>query len=87
MSDPSSEQTERIRALVTRVILESTGQAVDPGPDDPLIQQGWLDSLSMVNLVLALQSEFACTLDVTDMSEENFGTVARITTLVETRTL
>ena len=49
----------RIATLVARVILESTGQQLTLTGSDPLISSGCLDSMSMVSLVIALQSEFS----------------------------
>ncbi len=76
-SDPSAD-LGRLTALVTKVILESTGRKVTPRPADRLIEGGLLDSLSMVNLVIALQSEFAVQLEVADLNEENFGSIEAI---------
>lgn len=76
---------DRITDLVTRAIDESTGRTVSLAPDDPLISSGYLDSMSMVNLVIAMQSELAITLDVADMSADNFATIRSIVKLVETR--
>ncbi len=76
---------DRISTLVTRVILDNTGREVTPAPDDSLIQSGHLDSMTMVNLVIAIQSEFGVVLDMTDMSVENFDSVTRIANLVSSR--
>ncbi len=71
--------------LINRVILESTGREVDVQPDDRIIESGLLDSLSMVNLVMALQAEFDVTLDINDMDEANFGSPAALTELIVAR--
>ncbi|MCA8958035.1 MAG: acyl carrier protein [Planctomycetes bacterium] len=73
----------RIVSLVARTVLECTGRAVEPGPDAPLIQGGFLDSLTLVSLVIALQREFGIRLDLADMRAENFADVLAITALVE----
>ena len=73
---------QQIIVLVTRVILESTGREVEVSPDDRLIDDGLLDSLSMVNLVMALQAEFDVNLDINDINEVGFGSAAAITELV-----
>jgi acyl carrier protein len=79
---PDPELLDQVTRIVSRVILESTGRSVLPEPDDRLLEKGWLDSLSIVNLVLALQLEMQVTLEVTDLSELNFGSVRAITSLV-----
>ncbi len=85
LEQPPLFMQTRVSTLVTRVLLESTGQELNPGPQDLLITSGFLDSMSMVNLVIALQGEFGVMLDMGDMSVENFDTVESITKLVESR--
>lgn len=75
----------RISELVTRVILESTGRDLTLGVEEPLISSGFLDSMSMVNLVIAMQSELGVELDVTHMNAENFESIRAIAELVEAR--
>ena len=72
----------RISKLVTRVILESTGRDLTLEVDEPLISSGHLDSMSMVSLVIAMQSELGVELDVTHMNAENFESIRAITELV-----
>jgi acyl carrier protein len=79
------EFQQRISEVVSRVLLESTGQDLTLTPDQPLIQSGILDSLSMVQLVIALQAEFAVHLDMMDLNEENFADVQSICSLVQSR--
>ena len=76
----------RIRELVATVVRENTGHRISPGAEDPLISAGYLDSMSLVGLVIALQREFDLELEVDDMSAENFETVRAICTLVASRT-
>lgn len=80
-----SPMLDRLTKLVSRVIQESTGRKVDPKPDAPLIASGILDSLSMVNLVIALQGEFAVELDTSDLNEQSFGSVRAIHDLLQSR--
>lgn len=76
---------DRLTKLVSRVIHESTGRVVNPKPDDALIASGVLDSLSMVNLVIALQGEFSVELDTGDLNEQSFGSVRAIAGLLAGR--
>jgi len=73
--------------LVTQTIEETTGRHVSVGEEDPLIQGGFLDSLSMVNLVLALQVTYGIVIDLMEIDENNFGSIANLAALVERRTL
>lgn len=75
----------RIADLVARIIVESTGRTLALSPDDPLVSSGYLDSMCMVNLVIAMQSELGVDLDVADMSIDNFETVRAMTALLEQR--
>jgi acyl carrier protein len=81
----AAELTDQITDIVSRVILESSGRILRPAPEDRLIEKGYLDSLSMVNLVLALQLDLGVQLEINDLNEETFGSVAAITRLVEAR--
>lgn len=76
---------DRLTKLVSRVIQESTGRVVQPKPDDALITSGTLDSLSMVNLVIALQGEFSVELDTSDLNEQSFGSIRSIAGLLAGR--
>lgn len=76
---------QQVTDLVRRVVLESTGRSLTPKPDDRLIEAGHLDSMSIVNLVLALQQEFQVTLELGDLSEANFGSVRAIAHMVRER--
>ena len=71
--------------LVAQTIEETTGQRVSLREDDLLIRGGFLDSLSTVNLVLALQAIYGIEIDVMENDEDNFGSVARLAALVERR--
>ena len=71
--------------LVAQTIEETTGQRVSLHEDDQLIRGGFLDSLSTVNLVLALQATYGIEIDVMEIDEDNFGSVARLAALVERR--
>ncbi len=76
---------DEVSTLVSRVIRENTGRQVTPAPDDSLVQSGHLDSMTIVNLVIAIQGEFNVVLDMTDMTVENFDSVTRIATLISSR--
>jgi acyl carrier protein len=75
----------QIAHLITLIIRESTGREVEVTPEDRLIESGMLDSLSMVNLVMALRTDFDVDLEVNDLTEETFASVASIAALVSQR--
>jgi acyl carrier protein len=75
----------QIAQLITLIIRESTGREVEVTPEDRLIESGMLDSLSMVSLVMALRTDFDVDLEINDLNEETFGSVASIAALVSQR--
>ncbi len=80
-SDRRSLAADRITALV-RAILAKRSVARSVGRDDELSDCG-ISSLDMVNLMLAVETEFDLKIPDRDMTPSNFRTVARIQTLVE----
>ena len=72
---------DRIAALV-RAILEKRGAARPVGRDDALSDCG-ISSLDMVNLMLAVETEFGLKIPDRDMTPSNFRTIARIEALIE----
>lgn len=76
---------QQVTALVSRVILESSGRTVVPQPEDALLHTGDLDSMSVTSLILALETEFGIQIDTQDLSEETLGSVAAITRLIADR--
>lgn len=75
----------QITQLVARVIRENIGLEVVLAAEEPLISSGYLDSMTLVSLVIALQTEFSVEFDIADMSVENFQCVRSISELVQSR--
>ena len=80
-SDHLPLAADRIAALV-RAILEKRGVTRPVGRDDALSDCG-ISSLDMVNLMLAVETEFELKIPDREMTPTNFRTVARIEVLVE----
>lgn len=81
MLDPTaSTTTQRVAALVGQLLAK---RAIDcaVGDDDDLGETG-LSSLDMVNLMLAVETEFDLTIPERDMRPANFRTIAQIEALV-----
>ena len=77
----NSSVTDRIAGLVRQLLAKrSIERAV--GRDEDLAACG-LSSLDMVNLMLAVESEFDVKIADRDMTPANFRTIARIDALVE----
>ena len=79
------ELQQQVIELIVKVVRESTGREIELGAEDRIIATGLLDSLSMVNLVVALQREFDIDVEITDLDEGTFGSAASIATFVEER--
>jgi acyl carrier protein len=73
---PRQRVAELVRQLLTKRAID---RAV--GNDDDLGESG-LSSLDIVNLMLAVESEFDLKIPERDMRPANFRTIARIETLV-----
>ena len=74
--------TDRVDGLVRRLL---TKRAIDRsvGRDDDLTEAG-LSSLDMVNLMLAVETEFDLKIPDREMTPTNFRSIARIEALVHT---
>ena len=75
---PERELLARVAAVAGGVLLCATGRVMTPAPDEPLFGPGKLDSLSKVQLVLALQDEFDVVLDEGDLAPAGLDTVRSI---------
>jgi len=79
--DPAASTTKQRVAQLVRQLLAKRGVDRSLGADDDLGDSG-LSSLDMVNLMLAVESEFDLKIPERDMRPANFRTVARIDALV-----
>ena len=75
-----SSPRDRITAIASRMLLKRGVTAI-PGSDDNLREAG-LTSLDMVNLMLAIEAEFDFTIPQSDITPENFQSVATLERLV-----
>lgn len=77
---------DAIRALVERVA--GPGRALsDSGPGTPLSEAGfWLDSVELLEVVVACESEFAITFDAArDLTDGAFETLGTLTELIRAK--
>ena len=75
-----AELTNRVTSLV-RKIMEKRAIRQLVGVDDDLRACG-LSSLDLVNLMLAVESDFSVNIPERDMTPANFRSIARIVALV-----
>lgn len=53
------------------------------GATTPLLDEGWLDSLRIVRLVSFVESRFDVSVDLEELTPENFETVEHIAALID----
>jgi acyl carrier protein len=81
MADHSSNlATDRVLAVVQRLLKQrSISRPIDPTDD---LRDAGLTSMDMVNLVLAVESEFDLMIPETSITPAHFRSVAAISSLV-----
>ena len=72
---------EQTRAYVKENFLYMRGDA-DIGAEDPLLQKGIIDSMGALELLEFLQSQFGLKIEDEEVTEDNLGSLARITNFV-----
>ncbi|HJR58738.1 MAG TPA: acyl carrier protein [Vicinamibacterales bacterium] len=76
----------RIRAKVEELARAMGNDPRRLTDDDILPQSGLLDSASILELILWVESEFGFEIDQGDLSLDNFGTIRRMTEYISART-
>lgn len=73
-----------IEDQITECIIKQSPAARKRGVrrDEPLLQNGILDSLGVLELVSYIEQEYGIVVDDEDMSPDNFQTIERIATFV-----
>ena len=76
----------RVRELVRELPDVRERLTDDISDDDPLLELGIIDSFDLIELILKLENEFSVSIDPESLTEENFGTIQQITSLIESIT-
>lgn len=71
-----------IRQLITNKISRNRDVAALTGHDDLL---SILNSLQLLRLVLALESQYGVSIDTAELTPENFGTIERVSGFVASK--
>jgi len=74
--------TEAVTDRVQRLFVETLNVEV-PSPDTDLIEGGLLDSLALVELLFALEREFAVTIPLENLDIDSFRSIRSIAELLE----
>lgn len=72
-----------VTALLARTYLHIPAEALPA--DQPLISTGLIDSFSLVDLALLVESEFGVRLDDSELNAETFDTPAELARLIQER--
>jgi D-alanine--poly(phosphoribitol) ligase subunit 2 len=76
---------ERIRSQV-RQLAKALGRTLrDVGDDEVLPRSGLLDSASILELILWVETEFDLEINQDNLSLDNFGTIRQMAEYIETR--
>jgi acyl carrier protein len=78
---------DAMRALVARVVGPGRTPPADLSADTPLAESGlWLDSVEMLELIIACETEFAITFAPgTDLLGDNLETLGTLAALVHAK--
>lgn len=74
---------ERIREFLLK--NRASQEAVELSDEDSLLEQGVVDSVTMVDLIAFLESTFGIRVADDDMTPENFDSVSAIVTYTEAK--
>ena len=78
--------TASVRQILLDILTRLTGlEPTEIRPDLPLLEEGLLTSLQVVELVTRLEQGTGVVLSDQDVTPENFATLAAMETLVESR--
>jgi acyl carrier protein len=80
MQDFGIDVQTRVLALV-KSVLEQNAMAAEIGPQTHLVDIG-LTSMDMVNLMLAVEAEFDFTIPQSEITPENFQSVAALEQMI-----
>jgi D-alanine--poly(phosphoribitol) ligase subunit 2 len=73
------------QAKVLEIVSRISRKKATPAPDESLFDSGFLDSFALVDLVSALESEFAVRIPDSDLTPRKFESVSRIVSYLEAR--
>jgi methoxymalonate biosynthesis acyl carrier protein len=73
--------TPEVNERVKRIFVDALNIQV-PSEDTDLIEGGYIDSLALVELLFAIEREFAVSVPLDELDIDNFRNVRRISELV-----
>ena len=76
---------EELTEIVQQVIAESIGSETELDPDFMLLESGLIDSVTILQIFLSLQSETGLALDAEDITEETFESPNSIVAMLQAK--
>jgi len=81
---PQLPSSNPIRAELTTLFAEKLGLEV-PSPESDLVENGLLDSLTLVDLLMHLEQRYDTRISLEDLELDNFRSIARIAQYLSNR--
>jgi len=78
-----STPTEILHSFIVESLLKDPGRAL--GPDEALVSSGLIDSFSLVDLALFVETSFGVRLHDSELRAEVFDTLDQLVTLITIR--
>ncbi|MDM8546907.1 acyl carrier protein [Candidatus Venteria ishoeyi] len=85
MSFNQTEIQTQVNQILASFIQKATGWEGELDPEMSLINGGLIDSLSLVNVVVALQQNFSIEIGIPEITLENFDTLNAIYQMIENK--
>jgi len=70
---------------IIEILRRIAPKPIDPSPEESLFESGLLDSFTLVDLVAALESEFAVKIPDSDLTPRKFDSVVSIERYLQSR--
>jgi acyl carrier protein len=74
----------QIRDYITRNVLFTDG-GIEYDDDSSLLAEGILDSMAILELVTWAQKTFGITIEIRDITPENFDSIARLASFIRSK--
>lgn len=71
---------------IHRIVQECTGTQDNIDPAHPLLQSGLIDSLSLLQIVMGIQTEIGVNVELEEINEQNFQNIESIAGLISQKT-
>ena len=74
-----------IVSIIHNYLVDECNDGIEINNDDPIIERGILDSLSVLNLISFLEETFRIEIDLIDIDATQFHSINSIVSLVQSK--